>query len=140
MGADAPIEHYDPVDHLNAIFSHPATLSSVSKTAYVLQAYQDDLDDEIDALEEQQQRANAECLQRMQASKDELADLFEKIESVRERAIQTEKKYHRDDCRYQAVGQHQEKSHTLNDRFEAVTDVDNRLRTIEGSHQDSAVS
>jgi hypothetical protein len=49
------------------------------------------LDDEIDALEREQATNNAECLQRMQASKAELADLFRKIESVRERALQTEK-------------------------------------------------
>src|SRR5271170_3548348 len=85
------IDDYDPIDHLNAIFSHPSTLSSVSTTYRVLQSYQDDLDDENDALEEEQAVANAECLKRMQASKAELEDLFHRIESVRERALQTER-------------------------------------------------
>ena len=88
---DLLLDDYDPIDHLNAIFSHPSTLSSVTATSRALQTYQDDLDDEIDSLEEQQAISNAECLERMQASKAELADLFKKIESVRERALQTEK-------------------------------------------------
>jgi vacuolar protein sorting-associated protein 53 len=84
-------DDYDPIDHLNAIFSHPATLSSVSDTYHVLQTYQDDLDDEIDDLEDDQTRSHADCLQRMEASKAELAELFKRIESVRERALQTER-------------------------------------------------
>ncbi|KEF59210.1 uncharacterized protein A1O9_04054 [Exophiala aquamarina CBS 119918] len=82
---------YDPIEHLNLIFSHPSTLSSVTPTYQALRAYQDDLDYEIDILEEQQVRSNAECLQRMESSKAELSELFRRIENVRERAIQTER-------------------------------------------------
>ncbi|KAJ9652908.1 Vacuolar protein sorting-associated protein 53 [Neophaeococcomyces mojaviensis] len=84
-------DDYDPIDHLNEIFSHPTTLSSVSQTYAVLSSYQDDLDDEIDLLEEEQDQANAECLARMEASKAELLELFKRIDSVRERALQTER-------------------------------------------------
>ena len=49
------------------------------------------MDDEIDLLEDEQTIVNAECLERMQATKAELADLFKKIEDVRERALQTER-------------------------------------------------
>ncbi|RMZ81211.1 hypothetical protein DV737_g2628, partial [Chaetothyriales sp. CBS 132003] len=83
-------EDYDPIDHLNAIFSHPSTLSSVSETHAVLLQYQDDLDDEIDGLEAENARSHAECLQRMEASKAELAELFDKIDGIRERALRTE--------------------------------------------------
>ncbi len=84
-------DDYDPVGHLNQIFSHPSTLSSVSQTSKILHTYQDDLDDEIETLEDDQIQSNAECLQRMEASKAELAELFERIENVRERALQTER-------------------------------------------------
>src|SRR5271170_4386797 len=85
------IDDYDPIDHLNAIFSHPSTLSSVSKTSETLQVYQDQLDAEIEDLDTKQAATDAECLKRMQASKAELEDLFHRIESVRERALQTER-------------------------------------------------
>lgn len=84
-------DNYDPIEHLNLIFSHPSTLSSVSQTYQTLQAYQDDLDHEIAVLEDQQIQAHTECLQRMEASKAELAELFKRIENVRERALQTER-------------------------------------------------
>ena len=84
-------DDYDPIDHLNAIFSHPSTLSSVSKTSEALQVYQDQLDAEIEDLDVQQAGTDTECIKRIQASKAELADLFKKIDGVRERALQTER-------------------------------------------------
>lgn len=84
-------EDYDPIEHLNQMFSHPSTLSSVSKASDLLQVYEQELDEEIDLLEEQQAISNAECMKRMAASQAELLELFRKIEDVRERAIQTEK-------------------------------------------------
>jgi hypothetical protein len=84
-------DDYDPIDHLNAIFSQPSTLSSVSKTSEALRDYQDQLDAEIEDLDLQQEATDGECIKRIQASKAELAELFKKIEGVRERALQTEK-------------------------------------------------
>lgn len=82
---------YNPIAHLNTIFSHPSTLSSISKTSHVLQAYQDDLDDDIDELEEDQSASNLEAVERIQESKADLEDLFRRIEGIRERALQTER-------------------------------------------------
>lgn len=84
-------EDYDPIDHLNQMFSHPSTLSSVFKATDEIRIYEEELDDEIDLLEEQQTMSNADCMKRMAASKAELSELFKKIEDVRERALQTEK-------------------------------------------------
>lgn len=84
-------ENYDPIQHLNQMFSHPSTLSSVSRAAKVLETYEQDLQDEIDLMEEDQAVSNAECLERMAASQAELSELFTRIEGVRERALQTEK-------------------------------------------------
>jgi vacuolar protein sorting-associated protein 53 len=88
---DLFVEGYDPIEHLNQMFSHPSTLSSVSKVANIIQVYEQELDNEIDMLEEQQSISNAECMERMAASQAELSELFKKIEDVRERALQTEK-------------------------------------------------
>lgn len=81
---------YDPIDHLNAIFSHPAALSSVAVTSDALRNYQDDLDEDIAAIVASQSASDADSVQRIQLAKSELADLFQKIESVRSRAMQTE--------------------------------------------------
>jgi hypothetical protein len=81
---------YDPVDHLNALFTHPSTLQAVPHTASTLRAYQDDLDEDIAAFVAFQTTSDADSVQRIQDAKAELADLFKKIESVRERAMQTE--------------------------------------------------
>jgi hypothetical protein len=85
-----PTAEYDPIGHLNAIFTHPSTLSSVAATSETLRSYQDDLDEDIAAFVATQSASDADSVQRIQAAKAELADLFKKIESVRERAMQTE--------------------------------------------------
>jgi hypothetical protein len=81
---------YDPIDHLNAIFAHPSTLSSVSATSETLRSYQDDIDEDIAAFVATQSASDADSVMRIQAAEAELSDLFKKIESVRERAMQTE--------------------------------------------------
>ncbi|KAF2013469.1 hypothetical protein BU24DRAFT_372904 [Aaosphaeria arxii CBS 175.79] len=82
---------YDPIDHLNALFAHPSSLSSVSGVTETLRSYQDDLDEDIANFVSSQSASDADSVQRIQAAKAELADLFKKIESVRERAMQTER-------------------------------------------------
>ncbi|KAG5302880.1 vacuolar sorting-associated protein [Histoplasma capsulatum G186AR] len=81
---------YDPIDHLNAIFSHPSALSSVYRTSDALQTYQDELDSDIASLVERQAASNAESVQRVQTAKVDMAELFKKIDDVRERALKTE--------------------------------------------------
>ncbi|KAK5003826.1 Vacuolar protein sorting-associated protein 53 [Cryomyces antarcticus] len=81
---------YNPIDHLNALFSHPSTLSSVSTTVAALRDYQDDIDEDIATLVAAQSASDAESVRKIQAAKAELADLFKKIDNVRERALQTE--------------------------------------------------
>ncbi|KAF2099364.1 hypothetical protein NA57DRAFT_74865 [Rhizodiscina lignyota] len=81
---------YDPIDHLNAIFSHPSTLASVETTSDTLRQYQRDLDEDISEHVTAQLATDTGSVQRIQAAKAELAELFKKIENVRERAIQTE--------------------------------------------------
>ncbi|KAJ5688665.1 hypothetical protein N7462_003057 [Penicillium macrosclerotiorum] len=81
---------YDPIDHLNAIFSHPSTLSSVSQISNSLHAYEDELDNDIGVLVEEQVTSNAESVERIQTAKADLSELFKKIDDVRERATKTE--------------------------------------------------
>lgn len=75
---------------MNAIFSHPSTLSSVSQVSHSLQSYEDDLDNDIGALVEDQVMSNAESVERIQTAKADLSELFKKIDDVRERAWKTE--------------------------------------------------
>ncbi|KAI9843411.1 MAG: Vacuolar protein sorting-associated protein 53 [Sclerophora amabilis] len=88
--AAAPAADYDPIEHLNAIFSNPSTLSSVTSVSEALQQHQDDLDDDIAELVAAQSGSDAESVHRIQVAKADLAEMFLKIENVRERAIQTE--------------------------------------------------
>lgn len=81
---------YNPIDHLNAIFSHPAALSSVAATSAALRSYEDDLDEEIAELADAQTSSDTESVRRIQAAKAELDGLFRRIEDVRERAMRTE--------------------------------------------------
>ncbi|KAI4193983.1 MAG: hypothetical protein LQ346_003781 [Caloplaca aetnensis] len=81
---------YNPIDHLNSIFSHPSTLSSISKTSSALGNYQDELDRDIAALVRQQSTSDVESVKTIRAAKDDLAELFRKVEDVRARALQTE--------------------------------------------------
>lgn len=62
----------------------------MSTTAETLRAYQDDLDEDIAAFVATQSASDADSVQRIQAAKAELSDMFKKIENVRERAMQTE--------------------------------------------------
>ena len=89
-GADSHLEDYDPIDHLNAIFSHPSTLSSVRKTSSALRNHQDDINREIDEAVAQQSMSDVDSVKRIREAKSDLAELFQKVESVRQRAIETE--------------------------------------------------
>ena len=86
-----PLVDYNPIDHLNAIFSHPSTLSSVSRISTGITRHQNEVDRHITTLVARQTASNTDSIQRIQDAKAELSDLFAKIESVRERALETER-------------------------------------------------
>ncbi|EOD44591.1 putative garp complex subunit protein [Neofusicoccum parvum UCRNP2] len=81
---------YSPLDHLNQIFSHPSTLSSIQPTSQALRNYQYDLDEDIAEVVGQQSLSDAESVRHIQNAKQELDELFKKIEDVRDRAVRTE--------------------------------------------------
>ena len=60
------------------------------ETAGVLRNYQYGLDQDISTLVAQQSTSDVESIKRIQAAKVDLAELFQRIEGVRERAMQTE--------------------------------------------------
>lgn len=82
---------YDPIDHLNALFSHPSTLTHVAKVSKSLQRHQNELDADISSLVTVQTTSDSDSVRRIQDAKAELAELFAKIEGVRERALETER-------------------------------------------------
>ena len=90
IGSDSIVVDYDPLEHLDAIFSHSSTLSSVSQVSRTLHNYQYALDRDITGLVAEQCVSDSNSVHRIQATKSALADLFRNIESVRERAMQTE--------------------------------------------------
>ncbi|KAK7986929.1 hypothetical protein PG988_001917 [Apiospora saccharicola] len=82
--------HYDPIDHLNLLFAHPSTVSSISRVSTNLNKQNNALSTQITELETAQAYGPDSSLERMQSAQAELAGLFRKIETVRSRAIQTE--------------------------------------------------
>ena len=81
---------YDPIDHLNKLFSHPSTLSSAPKTSLALRQYQNELDNDIAARAEAQAASNKQSVEKIQVAKEDMEELFKKIDDVRERALKTE--------------------------------------------------
>ncbi|KAI1424898.1 Vps53-like protein [Xylaria sp. FL1777] len=81
---------YDPIQHLNLLFSHPSTVSSIRSVSSTLRSEQDALSAEIAARQTAQAYGPDSSLERMQSAQAELGELFRKIETVRARAIQTE--------------------------------------------------
>ncbi|EAQ93512.1 hypothetical protein CHGG_01747 [Chaetomium globosum CBS 148.51] len=82
---------YDPIAHLNLLFSHPSTVPSVARVSSTIQRHKDGLSRSITALETAQAYGPDSSLERMQSAQAELASLFQRIESVRSRALQTER-------------------------------------------------
>ncbi|KAI6371369.1 hypothetical protein MCOR25_003977 [Pyricularia grisea] len=82
---------YDPVQHLNLLFNHPASVTSIEPVSAALQAHKDGLSTSIVELETEQAYGPSSSLERMQSAQAELAGLFKRIESVRTRALQTER-------------------------------------------------
>lgn len=62
----------------------------MGKTSRALQNHQHELDKDIAVLVQQQSTSDAESVKRIREAKADLAELFEKVEGVRERAIRTE--------------------------------------------------
>ncbi|KAI0870444.1 Vps53-like protein [Hypoxylon argillaceum] len=81
---------YDPIQHLNLLFAHPSTVSSIRRVSSTLQAEQNALSTQIAARQTTQAYGPDSSLERMQSAQAELGELFRKIETVRARAIQTE--------------------------------------------------
>ncbi|KAK0938855.1 Vacuolar protein sorting-associated protein 53 [Friedmanniomyces endolithicus] len=82
---------YNPIDHLNALFAHSSTLSTVPKVSTALRRHQHALDDDISTLVRVQTTSDSDSVRRIQDAKAELEQLFAKIEGVRERALETER-------------------------------------------------
>lgn len=87
---DARTADYDPIDHINLLFSHPSAVSSINRVSRTLKQQQNDVSKEISTLEQTQAYQPDSSLERMQSAQTELAQLFRKIETVRSRAVETE--------------------------------------------------
>ncbi|GAB7364457.1 hypothetical protein MBLNU230_g4997t1 [Neophaeotheca triangularis] len=82
---------YDPMDHLNALFTHQSTLSSAPAISHRLRQHQTHLSHDISTLTAAQTANDASSIARIQTAKAELQQLFAKIETVRARALETER-------------------------------------------------
>ena len=81
---------YDPIAHLNDIFSHPSTLPSAPTTSKTLHSHVAILNGQIGELVTRQTVADRTSLRSMETAQADLQELFDRIEGVRGRAIATE--------------------------------------------------
>ncbi|KAK6510144.1 Vacuolar protein sorting-associated protein 53 [Arthrobotrys musiformis] len=95
MNGVAPIDpldsaDYDPVSHLNDIFTTPGTLSSLPTISTSLANHVSLLSDNVRTLVANQVISDASSVTRVAHAKADLDELFKNIETVRGRAIATE--------------------------------------------------
>lgn len=88
---DGNVVDYDPIDHLNMLFPHPSMVTSIGQVSQGLNAHRNVLSSEISSLEVEQAYKPDSSLERMKSAQAELAQLFRKIETVRSRAMETER-------------------------------------------------
>ncbi|KAI9723140.1 MAG: Vacuolar protein sorting-associated protein 53 [Chrysothrix sp. TS-e1954] len=88
--SDLTSADYDPLEHLNTIFSHPSTLSSAPTVSQALQSHQKTLDGSISDLVTNQAASDESNLFKIRQTQEDLNVLLTKIEVVRLRALQTE--------------------------------------------------
>ncbi|KAF3934664.1 hypothetical protein ABW20_dc0103810 [Dactylellina cionopaga] len=81
---------YDPVAHLNEIFTTPGSLSALTAISSSLTEHVTSLEDSIRALVANQAISDASSVTRVASAKADLDELFKNIETVRGRAIATE--------------------------------------------------
>ena len=81
---------YDPLTHLDAIFSHPSTLTRVTPTLSLLHTHESHLTTQITSLSTDQAQSHATCLSNLQTSRRELADLLFRVDDLRNKALTTQ--------------------------------------------------
>ncbi|KAK6351884.1 Vacuolar protein sorting-associated protein 53 [Orbilia javanica] len=95
MNGVAPVDpldsaDYDPVSHLNTIFTTPGSLSSLPAISTSLDNHIGTLSENIRTLVANQAISDASSVTRVAHAKADLDELFKNIETVRGRAIATE--------------------------------------------------
>ncbi|KAF2763854.1 hypothetical protein EJ03DRAFT_283271 [Teratosphaeria nubilosa] len=129
---------YDPIHHLNALFAHPSTLSSVGTISASLRHHQRTLARDIAALVAAQTTADADSVRRVQDAKHDLEQLLAQIHGVRERALQTEQAITdmtADIKRLDRTKRNLTLSMTALKRLQMLTTAYEQLRGLAGSRQ-----
>ncbi|GAB7343330.1 hypothetical protein MBLNU457_1378t1 [Dothideomycetes sp. NU457] len=129
---------YNPIDHLNALFSTPSSLSSVRRVSSALRAHQDELDRSIRVQARRQRTSNKGSVERIQGAQSELGDLFEKISSVQTRAHETERNITEMTAeikRLDATKRNLTHSMTALKRLQMLTSAYEQLRVLKTSRQ-----
>lgn len=81
---------YNPIDHLNAIFAQPASLSVAHRVSASLQRRQHDLDRNIRARVSAQRTSDAQSVDRIRAAQANMSSLVSDISAVQARADETQ--------------------------------------------------
>jgi hypothetical protein len=82
---------YDPITHLNALFGHPSTLDQAASVSQHIHRQQHELDQHMRRMMVRQTRSDEDSVRRITQAKEELGDVFGRIDRVRARALDTER-------------------------------------------------
>lgn len=129
---------YNPIDHLNALFSAPSTLSSVPQITTTLLTHRNALDQRISSRVSSQRTTDAASLARIQTAQSQLSTLFSKIESVQQRALDTESSITSmtsEIKRLDATKRNLTHSMTTLKRLQMLTSAYEQLRALKGGRQ-----
>ncbi|KAG8625166.1 hypothetical protein KVT40_006917 [Elsinoe batatas] len=129
---------YNPIDHLNALFSHPNHLSSLPRITTALTNHQHALDHTLSTRLSTQRQTDALALSRIQSAQRTLTTLFSQIESVQSRALSTEESITTmtsEIKRLDNTKRNLTHSMTTLKRLQMLTSAYEQLRALKGSRQ-----
>ncbi|KKA29177.1 hypothetical protein TD95_004319 [Thielaviopsis punctulata] len=129
---------YDPIEHLNLLFSTPTSLSSVSSVSQTIRTRKNDVDRSISALGAAQAYSTTLSIERMSTAQAEHASVFSKISTVRAQAVETEQSITSmtaDIKRLDGTKKNLTKSMTALKRLQMLTTAYEQLRGLARTHQ-----
>ncbi|PNS17893.1 Vacuolar protein sorting-associated protein 53 [Sphaceloma murrayae] len=129
---------YNPIDHLNALFSSPSSLSSLPAVRTTLLTHQHSLDRTITTRASEQRARDLASVSRIQTAQSQLSGLFSQIESVQQRALDTEASITTmtsDIKRLDATKRNLTHSMTTLKRLQMLTSAYEQLRALKGGRQ-----
>ncbi|KAF4548329.1 Vps53-like protein [Elsinoe fawcettii] len=129
---------YNPITHLNALFSHPSHLSSLPLLTTRLRTHQDAVTSTLSRRISAQRITDTQSLTSIRTAQSTLSSLFSQIESVQSRALATEESITlmtAEIKRLDSTKRNLTHSMTTLKRLQMLTSAYEQLRALKGGRQ-----